>query len=1311
MPHWNESDRLAALARYRILDTAPEADYDDIVRLLAEALDVPIAVVNLVAEGRQWFKAEVGLGVRETPLDVSFCAHAILQPGGLVVPDARQDPRFDCNPLVTGAPSLRFYAGELLETPEGLPIGTLCVLDTKPRPQGITAQQRFLLKTLSRQVMAQLELRRAVAEREEALARQYRLEVFQRQIQDSATDHAIISSDLQGRVLSWNAGAVNIFGWRKDEAIGRPLAFIFTPEDVAAGRPGIEMRRALDTGRSPDERWHMKKDGSRFWANGEATLLKDEEGVTRGFVKVLREQTQRHLEQEQLQEAKERFASLIESAGDGLFGMGPDSSCTFINRAGAAMLGYRPEELIGRQLHGIIHHHRADGSPCPLTRCRIFQAAQTGSTVRVDDEVFWRKDGTSFPVTYSTYPIVVGGKNTGAVTTFSDVTQRKRVEALASGQKLALEMAVAGAPLTAVLNTLAHAAEAYADGKLLASVLLLDRDGKHLHFAAGPSLPEAYNRAIDGMPIGPAAGSCGTAAFTGRAVFVSDIGTDPLWKDYRELALGHGLRSCWSVPIPSLRGTVLGVFAFYCRQVRELTVEEIESFPSLVNTAALILDRHRESETRQEVEDALRDAQARLEGTLNAADIGTWVFDLRNDKVYADPNMARLYGVADADADGGSAAAYFARIHPDDVAQAEAGLQRAVETDGRYQDIYRVRRADGQQRFIHVRGRIEFGEDGAPERMAGVSLDITQQKQAEAELRASEERYRTLFELMDQAFCIVEMLLDETGRSVDYRFLELNPAFEAQTGIVGATGKRMRDIAPEHEAHWFETYGRVALTGEPIRFESEAKALHRWFDVYATRIGGAGSRKVAILFTDITERKRTEQRIRQFNETLAQQANYDTLTGLPNRRLFRDRLDQEIRHAESAGRPIALAFIDLDRFKEVNDLLGHDAGDLLLQQAAQRIQECIRPADTVARLGGDEFTVILTDANEMQHVEQIAQRIIDALAQPFTIGSEQARVSGSIGITVYPADARSPEDLIRNADQAMYLSKTAGRNQLSFFQHSMQVAAINRLKLIGELRQAVPGRQLDLYFQPIVELATGRIIKAEALVRWRHPVRGLVLPAEFIGIAEETGLINEIGNWVFVEAATCSKRWSDALGRPFQISINKSPIQFLSQEPLTDWPAHLAHLGVARNSISVEITEGTLLNVTAAISDRLTALQQGGIEVSIDDFGTGYSSMSYLKKMDVDYLKIDQSFVRDMLHDASTKTIAETIIVMAHKLDLKVIAEGVERTEQRDWLLAQGCDYAQGFLFSEPLPADAFERLLLSGETGAPAAPRHRSSS
>lgn len=439
---------------------------------------------------------------------------------------------------------------------------------------------------------------------------------------------------------------------------------------------------------------------------------------------------------------------------------------------------------------------------------------------------------------------------------------------------------------------------------------------------------------------------------------------------------------------------------------------------------------------------------------------------------------------------------------------------------------------------------------------------------------------------------------------------------------------------------------------------------------------------------DITARKSDE-------ETIQHQANYDPLTQLPNRRLFHDRLEQEIRKAERTGLPIALMLIDLDQFKDVNDTLGHDIGDILLVEAAQRLKNCVRAADTVARLGGDEFTIILGEQNDPAYTERIAEEILHQLSQPFQLQDNVTYISASIGITLYPADSTSIETLLKNADQAMYAAKHQGRNRYSYFTPSMQKNAQARMLLIRDLRGALADNQFRVYYQPIVTLATGVIIKAEALIRWQHPERGMVSPAEFIPITEETGMIVDIGNWVFHEAARHAALWRLSHHHKFQISVNVSPVQFHNEGiNYKAWFDFLAELGLQGQSIVVEITEGLLLDAHTAITDQLLEFRDAGIGVSLDDFGTGYSSLSYLKKFDIDYLKIDQSFVRNLTAGSDDLILCEAIIVMAHKLGLKVIAEGVETTEQRDLLTAASCDYGQGYLFSKPLPAEEFDHFL-----------------
>jgi diguanylate cyclase (GGDEF)-like protein/PAS domain S-box-containing protein len=439
--------------------------------------------------------------------------------------------------------------------------------------------------------------------------------------------------------------------------------------------------------------------------------------------------------------------------------------------------------------------------------------------------------------------------------------------------------------------------------------------------------------------------------------------------------------------------------------------------------------------------------------------------------------------------------------------------------------------------------------------------------------------------------------------------------------------------------------------------------------------------------TDISERKAAEA-------TIWQQAHFDALTGLPNRRMLRERLMQELKKCRRDGLQLALLFIDLDRFKEVNDTLGHDRGDLLLAEAARSIRACLREVDTVARMGGDEFMIIITELPQVEDLSVVLNKLLASLGAVFQLGLEQVFISASIGVTVYPGDAQEIENLLKNADQALYVAKGAGRNRFSFFTPALQEAAQWRAQLTRDLRSALAEQQFRVVYQPIVELATGDIHKAEALVRWQHPVRGLISPGEFIPVAESSGLIVNLGEWVFQQAASQVQIWRKTLHPQFQISINKSPVQFENPNPMdVPWIEQLRARGLCGDSIVVEITEGLLLSTSEGVVEQLLAMSDDGIAVSLDDFGTGYSSLAYLQKFDIDFIKIDQSFVRQLVQGSTDLALCQAIIVMAHALGMKVIAEGVETENQRALLAAAGCDYGQGYLFSRPVPAADFERI------------------
>jgi diguanylate cyclase (GGDEF)-like protein/PAS domain S-box-containing protein len=484
--------------------------------------------------------------------------------------------------------------------------------------------------------------------------------------------------------------------------------------------------------------------------------------------------------------------------------------------------------------------------------------------------------------------------------------------------------------------------------------------------------------------------------------------------------------------------------------------------------------------------------------------------------------------------------------------------------------------------------------------------------------------------------------------------------------------RRQQGISERHEFKFVRKDGQELWT---------TLATNPIFDSAGTYVGALA------LVTDITEK-------RQSAELVWHQANFDHLTGLPNRHMFIDRLSQERRKAERSGSFLALLFLDLDHFKEVNDRLGHATGDALLVEAARRIAACVRATDTLARLGGDEFTVILAGIENVNSVERIAQALIASLSLPFVLGEEQAQVSASIGIALYPSDADGVDDLLARADQAMYAAKHAGRNRYSYFTRDLQEAAHARMHIARDLREAIARGQFEIAYQPIVSLQTGVIEKAEALLRWRHPTRGLLQPVEFLPFAESSGMIVEIGDWVFRQVAQQVQRWQRSLAPSFQVSVNKSPVQFRRDPELVQgWLDCLAQLALGPGSIVIEITESVLLDGASQVLERLTQYRAMGLQVALDDFGTGYSSLSHLKKFDIDYLKIDQSFVARLEAEGDDLALCEAIVLMAHKLGLKVVAEGVETQMQRALLTDAGCDYAQGFAFSAAVPAEAFEAM------------------
>ena len=536
--------------------------------------------------------------------------------------------------------------------------------------------------------------------------------------------------------------------------------------------------------------------------------------------------------------------------------------------------------------------------------------------------------------------------------------------------------------------------------------------------------------------------------------------------------------------------------------------------------------------------------------------------------------------------------------------------------------------------------------------------------------------------------------------TLDGRVIDVNPAFTVTTGysaqeFKGQSSDTIRSECNERaviEAMREGVATKGSWSGEYLirrKDGSEFPALLT-IDTFADSTLGE-PRRVALIH-DMTEKKRAE-------EVIWRQANFDALTDLPNRHMFYNRLRQEIARARQTSTQLALLFIDLDRFKEVNDTLGHDQGDILLKEIARRISAIVRGTDTVARLAGDEFTIILPDLPDASAATPIIRSLLARIAAPLQLGEESVEVSASIGVALYPRDADSAESLLVRADQAMFAAKSAGRNQWAAFTPALQRAEQERLRVTSDLRVALAQGQLTVHYQPIVDLLTGKVRKAEALIRWRHPVRGEIDPADFIPVAEDSGLIVEIGKWVLNRALDQLTEWHTTLDSTLQVSVNKSPLEFRAHQSGTEsWPKVVERRGLPPHSLVVEITEGSLMADSAEVVEHLHEFRRAGVDIALDDFGTGYSSLSYLKRFDIDFIKIDQSFVRSLAHDPKDIALCSAIVGMAHALRIKVIAEGIETEEQKAILVAAGCDYGQGHLFCPPVPPAAFEAFVAKNQ-------------
>jgi len=715
----------------------------------------------------------------------------------------------------------------------------------------------------------------------------------------------------------------------------------------------------------------------------------------------------------------------------------------------------------------------------------------------------------------------------------------------------------------------------------------------------------------------------------------------------------------------------------------EITMSD--SIEALIDTVMMMYDSlstqtmelMREKNARLRAEAALKLTEERWNFIMESSGDEVWDWDVIQGDVYRSDNSLAISNLFCADE---KLIEQSAKIHPDDLIQVREDLQKHIE--GKTESFineHRVLNQDGSCHWVLTRGKvIDRNAEGEPLRMIGTHINITE---------------RDIGALLYQNSSEAMIVTDANGVVIT-----VNPAFTEVTGytlndVVGSPPRKLQSRS--HDPLFYQAIGRSVENsgywqGEIWSQRKNGDTYPGWLTINSIYNPDNSVHYRIGLFSDITERKVDE-------EVIWKQANFDQLTELPNRQKFYEYFASEIKAAHREQKKAALLFIDLDRFKEVNDSFGHSVGDALLVEVAKRLNSCVRESDAVARFSGDEFTILLCRLDTSSIITRIVQDILEKLQVPFIIGTEVMYVSASIGITLYPDDGADRESLLRNADQAMYQAKRSGRNRSSFFTQDLQDAAQNRIRIANELRDVLSKSELQLLYQPIVALATGSIHKAEALIRWQHPEHGLVSPDAFIPIAEETGTIHEIGNWVFYQAAQQVAKWRLLLAPDFQISINKSPVQFqIANNTHDHWHKYLKEKGVDGGSIIIEITEGMLLDSDESVQRQLDEFSCAGMQIALDDFGTGFSSLAYLQKFDIDYIKIDKSFVQTLLPSSKSLALCKAIIMMAHALGMKVVAEGIETEEQKELLTSIACDYGQGYLFSKPVEVSAFEQLFLS---------------
>jgi diguanylate cyclase (GGDEF)-like protein/PAS domain S-box-containing protein len=1043
---------------------------------------------------------------------------------------------------------------------------------------------------------------------------------------------SIVITDLDANIEFANEAFFRTTGYSPAEAIG------LNPRVLKSGKTPKETYDELWATLGRGQSWtgefiNQRKDGNEYVELALISPVHQPDGSITHYLAIKEDITNRKQAEIALRESHQQMYSLLNSMAEGAYGVDTDGNCKFVNRSFLRILGYEhADEVIGKHIHELIHHSHPDGSPYPAMECRMYAAYRHNEEVHVVDEVFWRKDGIAVPVEYRSQPIITNEVIIGAIATFVDISERKQAEEAAQ-----LASQYARSLIEASLDPLVTIS---AKGKIT-------------------DVNTATEQAT-GVDRGHLIGSD-----------FADYFTDPdQARAGYQLAFLYGSVTDYPLSIRHASGKVTDVL-YNATVYRDANGKTLGVFAAA-----------RDITERKQIEARLIDSESHLRTIIENEPECIKIVDADGCLVQMNPAGLKMI---EADSMAEVAGKPVLDVIAPEYRKAYAALHHRVIAGDAMQMEYEVIGIKGGRRWLDTHAVPMKEANGNVVHLA-VTRDISERKQSEHQLRIA----ATVFESQEG------MLVTDADNNI----LRVNKAFSDVTGysaedVVGKnprllhSGRHNRDF---YTTMWESINNTGSWEGEIWNRRKNGEIYPDYLTITAVKDHDGIVSHYVGTHMDITLRKAAAEEIERL-------AFYDPLTKLPNRRLLQDRLKPAMASSHRSGRHGALLFIDLDNFKILNDTLGHDMGDLLLQQVAERLNSCVREGDTVARLGGDEFVIMLQDLSEQPleaatQAEITANKILAALNEPYQLGIHDYTSTPSIGAALFSDHEQTVDELLKHADIAMYHAKTSGRNALRFFDPQMQNAITTRFLLEDELRKALDRQHFHLYYQLQVD-STLRPLGAEALIRWAHPEHGLMSPAEFIPLAEETGLIHPIGQWVMESACAQLKAWQQSpLTCDLVLSVNVSAKQFFQADFAKHMQATILHHAINPMLLKLELTESTLIKNIEDTIATMNVLGQMGVQFSLDDFGTGYSSLQYLKKLPLNQLKIDQSFIRDIVDDNGGRAIVRTIIAMAESLNLNVIAEGVESELQRQFLFSHGCANYQGYLFSEPVPIAQFEALL-----------------